>query len=125
MLRRSLKSILRAAHSRTGSDSGREGGGGDRRAPRGAPEPGDHVEDAGAGEYGGGIWGHLGWRRWGGGDSARTREDRRADDGEGFFVRCAREIPRPERQAMIDRGSEVSVKRQAELLDVSRASVYY
>ena len=26
---------------------------------------------------------------------------------------------------MIDRGSEVSVKRQAELLDVSRASVYY
>jgi hypothetical protein len=26
---------------------------------------------------------------------------------------------------MINRGSEVSVKRQAELLDVSRASVYY
>jgi putative transposase len=26
---------------------------------------------------------------------------------------------------MIDRGSEVSVKRQAELLDVSRTSVYY
>ena len=26
---------------------------------------------------------------------------------------------------MIDRGSEVSVKRQAELLDVPRASVYY
>ena len=29
-------------------------------------------------------------------------------DGEGFFIRCAREVPRPERQAMIDRGVQVS-----------------
>ncbi|MGP0083452.1 MAG: IS3 family transposase [Steroidobacteraceae bacterium] len=43
----------------------------------------------------------------------------------GFFVNCAREISRPERQAMIDGDGELSVKRQAELLDVSRASVYY
>ena len=57
--------------------------------------------------------GDSGRRRWKGADSPASREDRRADDGEGFFVRCAREISRPERQAMIDRGSEVSVKRQA------------
>ncbi len=39
--------------------------------------------------------------------------------------RRAREAPRPERQALIDRGSEVAVSRQAELLDLSRSSVYY
>jgi len=32
---------------------------------------------------------------------------------------------RPERQAMIDRGAEVPVKLQAELLGLSRSSVYY
>ena len=30
-----------------------------------------------------------------------------------FFSRRAREVPRPERQAMIERGAEVPVKRQA------------
>jgi uncharacterized protein with PhoU and TrkA domain len=30
-----------------------------------------------------------------------------------------------QRQAMIDRGAKVPVKRQAELLDLSRSSVYY
>ena len=69
-----------------------------------------------------------------GGDGCRRRErahpgaageDRRADDGELFFRRRAREIPRPERKAMIERDGEVSVKRQAELLDLSRSSVYY
>ncbi len=33
--------------------------------------------------------------------SPATREDWGADDGEGFFVNCAREISRPERQAMM------------------------
>ena len=42
-----------------------------------------------------------------------------------FFRRRAREIPRPERKTMIERDGEVSVKRQAELLDLSRSSVYY
>ncbi|MEO8316136.1 MAG: IS3 family transposase [Pseudomonadota bacterium] len=42
-----------------------------------------------------------------------------------FFRRSAREIPRSERQAMMDRGSELPVKRQAQLLDLSRSSVYY
>jgi transposase-like protein len=36
-----------------------------------------------------------------------------ADDGEGVFVTSAREISRPERQAMIDGGGELSMKRQA------------
>ena len=78
-----------------------------------------------AGEYGGNI------RRLTVADDGKEQirqlrdEDRRADDGERFFGRRAREISRPERQAMIDRGGELSVKRQAELLDLSRASVYY
>jgi len=42
-----------------------------------------------------------------------------------FFRQRAREIPRLERKAMIDRGSRVAVTRQAELLDLSRSSVYY
>ncbi|MBW8079333.1 MAG: IS3 family transposase [Gallionella sp.] len=42
-----------------------------------------------------------------------------------FFRRRAREIPRPERKAMIERDGEISVKRQAQLLDLSRSSVYY
>ncbi|MGO9595761.1 MAG: transposase [Steroidobacteraceae bacterium] len=40
------------------------------------------------------------------------------------FGRCAREIPRPDRQAMIDRGGKLAVKRQGQLLDLSRSSVY-
>ncbi len=45
--------------------------------------------------------------------------------GKFFFRRSAREIPRSERKAMIEREGEVSVKRQAQLLDLSRSSVYY
>ena len=52
-----------------------------------------------------------------------AREERGTRGGARFFVRCAREVPRPERQAMIDRGSEVAVKRQAELLDLSRSTI--
>ncbi|MCZ7663983.1 MAG: IS3 family transposase [Thermoleophilia bacterium] len=43
----------------------------------------------------------------------------------GFFVRCARSHKRQERQAMIDKGQPLPVRRQAELLDLSRSSVYY
>ena len=60
-----------------------------------------------------------------GADPGAAHEDRRAHRGERFFRRRAREVPRPERQAMIDRGAQVAVKRQAELLDLSRSSVYY
>jgi putative transposase len=44
---------------------------------------------------------------------------------ENSFRRRAREIPRSERKTMIERDGEVSVKRQAQLLDLSRSSVYY
>ena len=53
---------------------------------------------------GGDLRRRAGRRRGQGADPGAAREDRRADHGERFFVRCAREIPRPERQAMIDRG---------------------
>ena len=43
-----------------------------------------------------------------------------------IFGRRARQQGRPvERKAMIDRNHELSVKRQAELVGVSRAQVYY
>ncbi|HQX48214.1 MAG TPA: IS3 family transposase [Steroidobacteraceae bacterium] len=42
-----------------------------------------------------------------------------------FLGRRAREVPRPERQAMIERGAELAVTRQVQLLRLSRSSVYY
>src|SRR5665213_3660672 len=50
---------------------------------------------------------------------------RRYQVGPYCLRRSAREIPRTERKAMIERDGEVSVKRQAQLLDLSRSSVYY
>jgi putative transposase len=46
-------------------------------------------------------------------------------DGARFFVQRARALPRPERQALIDRESKVSVTNQCQLLGLSRSSVYY
>ncbi|MGH8185430.1 MAG: IS3 family transposase [Steroidobacteraceae bacterium] len=43
----------------------------------------------------------------------------------GFFVRRARQTGRAERKTMIDREHDVPITRQAELLELSRASVYY
>jgi putative transposase len=40
-------------------------------------------------------------------------------------VQRARALPRPERQALIDRESKVTVTSQCELLGLSRSSVYY
>ena len=42
-----------------------------------------------------------------------------------FLEGALGKFPRPERKAMIERGGEVSVKRQAQLLDLSRSSIYY
>lgn len=53
---------------------------------------------------------------------AKTRQSTMECD---LFGRRAREVPRPERQAIIERGAQLPVKRQAELLDLSRSSVYY
>ena len=55
-----------------------------------------------------------------------AREDRRADAGERFFVRCARKGRTvAERKAMIDRSHTLPVTRQAQQLGISRGSVYY
>ncbi len=64
-------------------------------------------ERSDAGEYGGDIWPRTERRRWQGADLVATREDRRADDGGGLFVRSAWEISRPARHAMIERGGEL------------------
>ena len=53
-------------------------------------------------------------------------EDRRADAGERFFVRRARQGGSvAERKTMIDNSAKLSVSRQAILLGISRGSVYY
>ncbi len=53
------------------------------------------------------------------------REDRRTDAGERFFGRCAQQSGLAERKAMIDRGHELPLGRQAELLGLSRSTLYY
>src|SRR6185437_8728631 len=83
------------------------------------------LEERGAGEPRGAVRGQRRGGRRQGADPAATREGGRAHHGERFFAGCAREIPRLERQEMIDRGDEVTVSRQAQLLGLSRASVYY
>ena len=60
-----------------------------------------------------------------GGPEDTAREDRRTDVGERFFVRCARQGRAVERKAMIDRGHELPLIRQVELLRLSRGSLYY
>src|SRR5258708_16933371 len=53
------------------------------------------------------------------------RQDRRADVGERFFRRSAHQGGIAERKAMIDREHDLSIIKQAEVLKISRASVYY
>src|SRR5690606_31527889 len=60
-----------------------------------------------------------------GGPQGAARQDRPADAGERFFRRRAHQGGIAERKAMIDRTHELAVKRQAELLNISRGSVYY
>src|ERR1700761_4595999 len=83
------------------------------------------MEDGAPGERCGDFW--RGRASYGqqGAHPGSSGEDRRAHDGELFFRRRAREIPRSERKTMIERDSQIPVKRQAELLDLSRSSVYY
>jgi putative transposase len=54
-----------------------------------------------------------------------ARQDRRADIGERFFSRSARQGGIAGRKEMIDRSHKLSVARQAKLLGFSRGSVYY
>ena len=52
-------------------------------------------------------------------------EDRRADAGERFFGRRARQGRFAERKAMIDRAHDWRSAKQAKVLSISRGSVYY
>src|SRR5690349_20726683 len=62
---------------------------------------------------------------WPNGPEDAAREDWRADAGERFFVCRARQSGLAERKAMIDRGHRLALSRQAELLGISRSSLYY
>src|SRR4051812_17253963 len=61
----------------------------------------------------------------GGGPDGAACQDRRADAGERFFGRSARQGGFAERKAMIDRSHDLPITRQARMLNVSRGSVYY
>ena len=63
---------------------------------------------------------HAGGRR-----EVAARQDRRADAGERFFRRSAHQGGIAERKAMIDREHDLPITRQAEVLSISRGSVYY
>ena len=54
-----------------------------------------------------------------------ARQDRRADAGERFFGRSAQQGGIAERKAMIDREHDLPITKQAEVLNISRGSVYY
>ncbi len=54
-----------------------------------------------------------------------ARQDRGVDTGERFFRRSAHQGGLAERKAMIDRKHDLSITRQAEVLRISRSSVYY
>ena len=54
-----------------------------------------------------------------------ARQDRRADAGERFFRGRAHQGGIAERKAMIDREHDLPITKQAEVLRISRGSVYY
>src|ERR1700751_1308653 len=54
-----------------------------------------------------------------------TRQDWRADAGERFFRASAHQGGMAERKAMINREHDLPITKQAEILKVSRGSVYY
>ena len=69
---------------------------------------------------GGGTTAAAGDRR-----EVAARQDRRADAGERFFRRRAHQGGIAERKAMIDREHDLPITKQAEVLRISRGSVYY
>src|ERR1019366_910490 len=82
------------------------------------------------GAAGGGRF--RGFRTWGHGAGhtgrrceVAARQDRGADAGERFFRRSAHQGGIAERKAMIDREHDLSITRQAEVMKISRGSVYY
>src|SRR5215207_58342 len=61
----------------------------------------------------------------GGGPEGAARQDRAIDAGERFFRGRAHQGGIAERKAMIDRDGQLSIKRQAQLLGISRGTAYY
>ena len=61
----------------------------------------------------------------GGRREVAARQDRRADAGERFFRGRAHQGGIAERKAMIDREHDLPISKQAEVLRISRGSVYY
>jgi len=60
-----------------------------------------------------------------GGSGAAANKDRAAGVGDQFFRTRAHQGGVAERRQMIDRSHPLSVKRQAELLNISRGAMYY
>src|SRR5438445_246389 len=92
------------------------------------PSQSDHVvEGTARGRRRRRVWSRSGQR--GGATGHRrevaARQDWRADVGERFFRRRAHQGGIAERKAMIDRNHDLSITRQAEVLQISRGSVYY
>src|SRR5207244_1716011 len=54
-----------------------------------------------------------------------ARQDRRADAGKRFFRGSAQQGGIAERKAMIDREHDLPITKQAQVLRISRGSVYY
>src|SRR5882757_1483952 len=108
-----------------GGLEGRQDGVGAGADFRCASEPDHRLEVAVAGGGGGRV------RRGSGPPGAGCRcedaacQDRRADAGERFFRRRAQQGRHAERQAMIDRSHDLPLTRQAEVLGLSRSSLYY
>ena len=89
-----------------------------------SPQPDYRVEKAAIGKRGRGIQqrqkGGIGSKREG-----SSRQNRPVIDGKRFFIKRARSHRRCERQAMIDKENQLSVKRQCEILDLNRSGIYY
>src|SRR5438477_13081349 len=68
------------------------------------------------------------WQRRGAANRRRevaACKDRRADAGERFFGRSARQSRFAERKAMIEPAHDLAISKQAKALNISRGSVYY
>ena len=61
----------------------------------------------------------------GGKGAVAACQDRRADAGERFFGRSARQGRFAERKTMIEPAHDLAITKQAKALNISRGSVYY
>src|SRR3954468_4545264 len=110
-----------------GRRQGREDAGRVGTAVRHSPQPDHPVEGAASRRGSRIVWLGESQRQQGasGGSDGAACQDRRADTGERFFGRRARQGGFAERKAMIDRSHDLPITKQAKVLNVSRGSVYY